>query len=79
MQLAVYIVRETAAAIACVMAGDHSQPNVRPMWVPKAKLTAREEQDAKGRTIATCEGERIGIPTRVTVCDEFLKKIGKLQ
>ena len=78
MQTTGYIVRETEAAVAFVARRD-VKAGVKPLWVPKAKILVRHEQDRASVTIATAQdGERIGIPTVLVVDNDWAVKVGIL-
>lgn len=79
MQTTGYIVRETKAAVAFVARRDVKE-GVKPLWVPKAKILVRHEQDRMGVKIVTAQdGERIGIPTVLIIDDAFAVKVGILK
>ncbi len=78
MQTTGYIVRETEAAVAFVARRD-VKAGVKPLWVPKAKILVRHEQDRASVTIATAQdGERVGIPTVLVIDNDFAVKVGIL-
>jgi len=78
MQTTGYIVRETEAAVAFV-ARRNVKAGVKPLWVPKAKILIRQEQDRASVTIQTAQdGERVGIPTVLVIDDAFAVKVGIL-
>jgi len=78
MQTTGYIVRETEAAVAFVARRD-VKAGVKPLWVPKAKILVRHEQDRASVTIATAQdGERVGIPTVLVVDNDWAVKVGIL-
>lgn len=78
MQTTGYIVRETEAAVAFVARKDIAA-GVKPLWVPKAKILARHEQDRASVTIATAQdGERVGVPTVLVLDDSWAVKVGIL-
>lgn len=78
MQTTGYIVRETEAAVAFVARRD-VKVGVKPLWVPKAKILVRHEQDRASVTIATAQdGERVGIPTVLVVDNDWAVKVGIL-
>jgi hypothetical protein len=78
MQTTGYIVRETEAAVAFVTRKDIAA-GVKPLWVPKAKILARQEQDCASVTIATAQdGERVGVPTVLVIDDSWAVKVGIL-
>lgn len=71
-----YIVRETEAAVAFVRAPLTAQ--MKPLWVPRRKITAMEELDLTSASIDMA-GEsfrRMGTPVNITVDPAFLEKIG---
>jgi hypothetical protein len=71
-----YIVRETEAAVAFVRAPLTAQ--MKPLWVPKSKIVAKEELDLLSTTIDIA-GEslrRVGIPVNLNVDAAFLAKVG---
>lgn len=75
-QMIGYMVRATDAAIAFVAESDAATVGVKPLWIPRKKILAAKESDARGRTIVTAQdGERIGTPMFVDVCDVFLAKV----
>jgi hypothetical protein len=70
------MVRATDAAIAFVSESDAATVGVKPLWIPRKKILAAKEADARGRTIQTAQdGERIGTPIWLDVCDVFLEKV----
>ena len=78
MQTTGYIVRETEAAVAFVARRD-MKAGVKPLWVPKAKILVRHEQDRASVTIATAQdGERVGVPTVLVVDNDWAVKVGIL-
>ncbi len=78
MQTTGYIVRETEAAVAFVARRD-VKAGVKPLWVPKAKILVRHEQDRASVIIATAQdGERVGIPTVLVIDNDFAVKVGIL-
>lgn len=78
MQTTGYIVRETEAAVAFVARRD-MKAGVKPLWVPKAKILVRHEQDRASVVIATAQdGERVGVPTVLVVDDAWAVKVGIL-
>lgn len=78
MQTTGYVVRETEAAVAFV-ARKNVAAGVKPLWVPKAKILIRHEQDRASVTIQTAQdGERVGIPTVLIIDDAFAVKVGIL-
>ena len=78
MQTTGYIVRETEAAVAFVARRD-TKAGVKPLWVPKAKILVRHEQDRASVTIATAQdGERVGVPTVLVVDNDWAVKVGIL-
>lgn len=78
MQTTGYIVRETEAAVAFVARRD-VKAGVKPLWVPKAKILVRHEQDRASVTIATAQdGERVGVPTVLVVDNDWAVKVGIL-
>jgi hypothetical protein len=78
MQTTGYIVRETEAAVAFVARRD-VKAGVKPLWVPKAKILVRHEQDRASVTIVTAQdGERVGIPTVLVIDNDFAVKVGIL-
>ncbi len=78
MQTTGYIVRETEAAVAFVARRD-MKAGVKPLWVPKAKILVRHEQDRASVIIATAQdGERVGIPTVLVIDNDFAVKVGIL-
>jgi len=78
MQTTGYIVRETEAAVAFVARRD-VKAGVKPLWVPKAKILVRHEQDRASVVIATAQdGERVGVPTVLVVDDAWAVKVGIL-
>ena len=71
-----YMVRTTDAAIAFVSEADAGKAGVKPLWIPRKKILAAKEADAMGRKIQTAQdGERVGIPCALDVCDAFLAKV----
>lgn len=71
-----YIVRETEKAVAFVRAPLTAQ--MKPLWVPKAKILAKKELDLLSTTIDIA-GEsmrRVGIPVNLEVDAAFLEKVG---
>lgn len=78
MQTTGYIVRETEAAVAFVARRD-VKAGVKPLWVPKAKILVRHEQDRASVVIATSQdGERVGVPTVLVIDDAWAVKVGIL-
>ncbi len=78
MQTTGYIVRETEAAVAFVARRD-VKAGVKPLWVPKAKILVRHEQDRASVIIATAQdGERVGSPTVLVIDNDFAVKVGIL-
>ena len=78
MQTTGYIVRETEAAVAFVARRD-LKAGVKPLWVPKAKILVRHEQDRASVVIATAQdGERVGVPTVLVVDNDWAVKVGIL-
>ena len=78
MQTTGYIVRETEAAVAFVARRD-VKAGVKPLWVPKAKILVRHEQDRASVTITTAQdGERVGVPTVLVVDNDWAVKVGIL-
>lgn len=78
MQTTGYIVRETEAAVAFVARRD-VKAGVKPLWVPKAKILVRHEQDRASVVIATAQdGERVGVPTVLVVDNDWAVKVGIL-
>ncbi len=79
MQITGYVVRETEAAVAFVARRDVKE-GVKPLWVPKAKILVRQEQDRASVTIKTAQdGDRVGIPTVLVVDEIFAVKVGILK
>ena len=75
-QMIGYMVRATDAAIAFVAESDANKAGVKPLWIPRKKILAAKEADARGRNIATAQdGERVGTPCVLDVCDAFLAKV----
>lgn len=75
-QMVGYTVRATDAAIAFVSEADAGKAGVKPLWIPRKKILAAKESDARGRTIATAQdGERVGTPCTLDVCDAFIAKV----
>jgi len=73
-----YIVRETEAAVAFVARRD-IRVGVKPLWVPKAKIQLRHEQDRASVVIHTAQdGERVGIPTVLIIDEAWAVKVGIL-
>ena len=78
MQTTGYIVRETEDAVAFVARRD-VKAGVKPLWVPKAKILVRHEQDRASVVIATAQdGERVGVPTVLVVDNDWAVKVGIL-
>lgn len=78
MQTTGYVVRETEAAVAFVARRD-VKAGVKPLWVPKAKILIRHEQDRASVTIATAQdGERVGVPTVLVIDEAWAVKVGIL-
>ena len=78
MQTTGYIVRETEAAVAFVASRD-MKAGVKPLWVPKAKILVRHEQDRASVIIATAQdGDRVGVPTVLVLDDAWAVKVGIL-
>lgn len=78
MQTTGYIVRETEAAVAFVARRD-MKAGVKPLWVPKAKILVRHEQDRASVVIATAQdGDRVGVPTVLIIDDVWAVKVGIL-
>jgi hypothetical protein len=72
-----YIVRETEKAVAFVLEGEFAG-EVKPLWVPHKKIDSREELDSYSPSIQIA-GEsvrRLGIPVRLEIDSEFLKRVG---
>jgi hypothetical protein len=75
-QMVGYMVRATEAAIAFVAEADAATVGVKPLWIPLRKIEHMQESDAIGRKIQTAQdGERVGTPCNLKVCDAFLAKI----
>lgn len=73
-----YVVRETEAAVAFVAVSD-VKTGVKPLWVPKAKIVTRQEQDSASVIIETAQdGARVGTPTILEIDDAFAVKVGIL-
>lgn len=71
-----YVVRTTDAAVAFVAESDAATVGVKPLWIPRKKITLAKESDAMGRKIQTAQdGERIGILSMLEVCDAFIAKV----
>ena len=71
-----YIVRETEKAVAFVRAPLTAQ--MKPLWVPRAKILASEELDLLSTTIDIA-GEslrRVGTPVNLEIEPSFLEKVG---
>jgi hypothetical protein len=52
---------------------------VKPLWVPKAKILVRHEQDCASVIIATAQdGDRVGVPTVLVLDDAWAVKVGIL-
>lgn len=78
MQTTGYVVRETEAAVAFVARRD-VKAGVKPLWVPKAKILIRHEQDRASVTITTAQdGERVGVPTVLVIDEAWAVKVGIL-
>ncbi len=76
MKVQGFVVRETEAAVAFVRESDAAVQNVRPLWVPRKKITALMELDLAGKRIATAQdGERIGVPTLIEIDAEFAERV----
>jgi hypothetical protein len=79
MQTTGYVVRETELAVAFVARRDLCA-GVKPLWVPKAKIMIRHEQDRASVTIQTAQdGERVGIPTVLIIDETWAVKVGILK
>lgn len=75
-QMVGYVVRVTDAALAFVAEADAGKAGVKPLWIPRRKIEAAKESDAMGRRIQTAQdGERVGTPCTLDVCDAFLAKV----
>ncbi len=75
-QMIGYMVRATDAAVAFVAEADAGKAGVKPLWIPRRKINHMREADARGRMIATAQdGERVGTPCNLDVCDAFLAKV----
>jgi hypothetical protein len=71
-----YIVAQSDAAMAFVASADAGKESIKPFWIPRKKIESAQELDAKGRLIKTAQnGEKIGIPFTLNVCDAFLAKV----
>lgn len=71
-----YVVRTTDAALAFVAESDAATVGIKPLWIPRKKISAAKESDAMGRRIQTAQdGERIGILTYLDVDDAFIQKV----
>lgn len=72
-----YVVAQSDKALAFVADSDAGKDLVKPFWIPRAKIESAQELDTKGRLIKTAQnGEKIGTPYSLAVCDLFLAKIG---
>ena len=71
-----YVVRETEKAVAFVRAPLTAQ--MKPLWVPRAKIESMEEHDLASVSIDIA-GEpmrRMGTPVTLAISAEFLAKVG---
>jgi hypothetical protein len=76
VQVEGFVVRETEAAVAFVLAQDAAVQQVRPLWLPRKKIAELVELDLPGRQIRTAQdGERIGIPVVVSIDAEFADRV----
>lgn len=72
-----YIVRETEKAIAFVKASDAASTGVRPLWIPRKKISSLIEIDDLSRRIETAQdGVRVGVPITAQIESEFAAKVG---
>jgi hypothetical protein len=71
-----YIVAQSDAAMAFVANADAGKESIKPFWIPRKKIESAKELDCKGRLIKTAQnGEKMGIPFSLNVCDAFLAKV----
>jgi hypothetical protein len=72
-----FIVRETEKAVAYVKVADAAIAGVRPLWIPRKKISQLVETDAVSRRIATAQdGVRVGIPIFAQIEQAFAEKVG---
>ena len=71
-----FIVRETDLAVAFVKESDAKVENIRPIELPRKKISSMAERDAMSKNIQ-CDryGQRVGTPYTVTVDSDFLDRI----
>lgn len=71
-----YVVRTTEAAVAFVAEENRNVKGVKPLWIPRKKIDSMVESDALAVFIDTAQdGERVGVPHTLDVCDAFLAKV----